>query len=73
MKVRATQAAFFDGRRVRPGELLDVPDALKAAWFAPADVVAPAAPVRPVRKREAPVSLSQLAKEVPTGPVENIV
>jgi len=73
MKVRAIQTAFHDGRRVRPGELLDVPDTLKAAWFVSADTVAPAPPVRSARKREAPVALSQLAKEVPTGPVENLV
>lgn len=73
MKVRATQTAFHDGRRVRPGDLLDVPDTLKAAWFVPADAVTPAPPVRSARKRETPVAFSQLAKEVPTGPVENLV
>lgn len=72
MKVRAIQTAFHDGRRVRPGEELDVPDTLVASWFVRADGLAPAEPARPAR-RARPVALSQLAKEVPAGPVENLV
>jgi hypothetical protein len=71
MKVRATQAAFYAGRRVRPGELLDVPDTLKATWFVSADTVA-APPAKAARKRE-PVALSQVAKETAVGPVDNLV
>lgn len=70
MKVRVIQTAFHNGARVRVGDVVDVPDTFKASWFVSLDAVSPA---RPARKREAPVALSQLAKEVPAGPVENLV
>lgn len=73
MKVRATQAAFHNGCRVRPGDVLDVPDTMKAAWFVSIDSVTAVAPARPARRREAPVALSQIGKEAPTGPIENLV
>lgn len=70
MKVRAIQSAFYDGRRVRPGDELDVPDTLTASWFVRA---APAPPAAGRRRREAPVALSQLGKEAPTGPLDKSV
>jgi hypothetical protein len=74
MKVRAIQFAFHDGRRVRPGDELHVPDTLKASWFVSADsVVAPAPPAKAGRKREASVALSQIGKEAPAGPIDNLV
>ena len=73
MKVRAIQPAFHDGRRVRVGDELDVPDTLKASWFVRADEPAPVAPARPARKREAPVALSQVAREQTAGPLDNLV
>jgi hypothetical protein len=73
MKVRAIQAAFHNGARVRVGDVLDVPDTLKAAWFVSVDAVSPGAPARPARRREVPVALSQIGKEAPTGPIENLV
>jgi hypothetical protein len=74
MKVRATQTAFHEGRRVRPGDELNVPDTLKASWFVSADsVVAPASPAKAGRKRDTPVALSQIGKEAPAGPIDNLV
>ena len=73
MKVRAIHPAFHDGRRVRPGDELDVPDTLVASWFVRADTAAPAAPAAGRRRREAPVALSQLGKEAPAGPLDRSV
>jgi hypothetical protein len=73
MKVRAIQPAFHDGRRVRPGDELDVPDTLTASWFVRADTAPPAAPAAGRRRREAPVALSQLGKEAPAGPLDKSV
>ena len=70
MKVRAIQSAFYDGRRVRPGDELEVPDTLTASWFVRTDGPAPAAGRR---RREAPVALSQRGKEAPAGPLDKSV
>lgn len=68
MKVRAIQSAFYDGRRVRPGDELEVPDTLTASWFGPA----PAEPAKPTRRAK-PIALSQLGKEAPAGPLDKSV
>lgn len=75
MKVRALQSAFYDGRRVRPGDELDVPDTLVATWFVRADMAAPVAPAVAAgrRRREAPVALSQVAREQIAGPLDKSV
>ena len=72
MKVRAIQSAFYDGRRVRPGDELDVPDTLTASWFVRADGPAPAEPAKPARRAK-PIALSQLGKEAPAGPLDKSV
>ena len=73
MKVRVAQTAFHEGARVRVGDVIDVADTFKASWFVPLESIGPGTPARPARRREAPVALSQLAKEVPTNMVENLV
>ena len=35
MKVIATKPAFFNGFRVKPGQVLEVPDRSKGTWFTP--------------------------------------
>jgi predicted transcriptional regulator len=74
MMVRAIQMAFYDGRRVRVGDLVDVPDGYKAAWAVPASepVAAPAAAPRTSRRRES-VALSQVARESTKGPLDELV
>ena len=59
MQVTAIKPAFHDGRRVRVGDLVDVPETLKASWFAKNDTpAAKAAKARPVK--ETPKALSEL-------------
>lgn len=60
MKVIATKAAFYNGRRVREGEELDVPNGLKGSWF-----VTAAEPVKapPKATRPEPRALSQAGKD----------
>lgn len=66
MRVKVTKMAFYNGGRVRPGDVINVPDGTKAKWFEPVaeKVEKPAAaPVKP--KGKAP------AKEPePSGEVE---
>ncbi len=51
MKVTAIKPAFFNGRRVRLGDELDVPQGLKGSWFAlVASPEAKAAKVAPVKQ-----------------------
>lgn len=73
MKVRVTHEAFYGGRRVRVGDVIDVPDALKASWFAPvAAGRPPEPPAKPPRKRET-IALSQVAREKASGPLDDLV
>jgi hypothetical protein len=71
MMVRAVQMAFYGGRRVRVGDLVDVPDGYKAAWAVPASL-APAPAPKPERKR-GQVALSQVARENVKGPLDELV
>lgn len=57
MKVIAIKPAFFNGSRVRVGAELDVPETLKASWFAPAEVV----------KAQATAKAAKQAKTAATG------
>lgn len=61
MQVIATEAAFYGGNRVRPGDKLDVPDNFKASWF----VKAKAHKVAPEPAKQEPVALSQVGKDGP--------
>ena len=69
MKVVATSAAFFGGRRVRPGQELDVPDGTKASWFVQVDSDTAKEARKPKAKAE-PKALSEIAKETPQGPTD---
>lgn len=74
MRVKATQFGFFGGSRRRPGDVFEVPDGTKGAWFTE---VSKGASVEPAEKkvsaRAKPVALSQLGKEPTAGPLDNLV
>lgn len=78
MQVRATSEAFYGGRRVRVGDVIDVPDTFKASWGTPVPKVAavdpapPKAPPKAPRKRET-IALSQVAREKAAGPLDDLV
>lgn len=57
-KVVATSIGFFNGARVRPGTVIEVPDDFKGSWVGPVDAPAPA----PAKPKAAPRTLSELAK-----------
>ena len=74
MQIRATSQAFYEGRRVRVGDVIDVPDTFKASWGTPvskAAAVDPEPPKAP-RKRET-IALSQVAREKASGPLDELV
>lgn len=59
MKIVAIKTAFYNGRRVRVGDELDIPQGLKGSWFAPlASVEADKAKAKPAK--ETPKALSEL-------------
>lgn len=63
MKVKALDAGFFDGKRVRAGQVFEVPEGTKGKWFvALADVKAPEAPKAKGKKAE-PQTLSEFGKQ----------
>jgi hypothetical protein len=60
MKVKALQPGFFNGSRVRAGEVFEVPAGTKGTWFvATEEYKAPPAKAKPA---SAPKTLSELAK-----------
>lgn len=62
MKVTAISPAFFNGTRVRVGDVVEVPEGFKASWAASADSVkAPAKATKPAKPE--PRALSQAGKE----------
>lgn len=59
MKVTAIAPAFYNGSRVRAGDVVEVPDGFKASWAAPVDSVKPPAkPAKPAKPE--PRALSQM-------------
>ena len=61
MKIVAIKTAFYNGRRVRVGDELDIPSGLSGSWFAPvASTEAKAAKVKPNSKQE-PKALSEMS------------
>lgn len=61
MKVTAISPAFYNGSRVRVGDVVDVPEGFKASWAAPVDSVkTPAKPAKPAKPE--PRALSQAGK-----------
>lgn len=65
MKVKALEIGFFNGSRVRAGQVFEVPDGTKAAWFVPVgDVKASDAPKAAAKgKKPEPRTLSQAAHQ----------
>lgn len=60
MKITAIKPAFYNGRRVRVGDELDIPEGTKGSWFAPvASPEAEAAKPKAKAKQE-PKALSEL-------------
>lgn len=71
MKVKATSPGFFGGMRRRVGDVFEVSEGTKGAWFM--EVPAKGAPVDPVEKpkrKAQPVALSELGKEKSVGPLD---
>lgn len=63
MKIVAIKPAFYNGRRVRVGDELDIPQGMKGSWFAAvATPEAKAAKARPSTKQE-PKALSELGSD----------
>lgn len=59
MKIVAIKPAFYNGRRVRVGDELDIPQGTKGSWFAPAAAPeAKAAKEKPAKPE--PKALSEL-------------
>lgn len=62
MKVVAIKMAFHNGRRVRVGDVLEIPQGFKGSWFAPvASVEAKAAKEKPTKPE--PKALSEMGGE----------
>lgn len=69
MKVIAIKPAFYNGSRVRVGDEVDVPEGLKASWFATAEVIKAQAIAKVAKHAKAtsakaePKALSQAGKD----------
>lgn len=62
MKVVATKTAFYNGRRVRVGDELDIPQGVKGSWFVPTgSIEAKAAKEKPAKPE--PKALSELGSD----------
>lgn len=61
MKVLVLKMAFHGGRRVRPGEVIEVADGAKAKWFAPTQAAETTKPGR--KKRGEPETFSEVAQQ----------
>lgn len=62
MKIVAIKPAFYNGRRVRVGDELDIPQGMKGSWFAAtATIEAKAAKEKPAKPE--PKALSQLGSD----------
>lgn len=66
MKVVATQLAFYNGSRVRPGAELEVPDGTKGSWFAPLSSPEAKAAKAPKPPKAEPRTLSGMGKPAAT-------
>lgn len=62
MLVTAIKPAFYNGKRIRVGAVVEVPDALKGSWFAKNDTpAAKAAKAQPTK--ETPKALSEMGHD----------
>lgn len=57
-KVVALSMGFYQGARVRPGTVIEVPDDFKGTWVGPVNAPAPA----PAKPKATPRTLSEMAK-----------
>lgn len=73
MKVKATKAGFFGGSRRRVGDVFDVPDGTKAAWFVDLEKAPVSVNQGGKGSGQKPVSLSEMAKKAAVGPLDSIV
>lgn len=62
MKIVAIKPAFYNGRRVRVGDELDIPTGTKGSWFAPTGSAEAKASKEKPAKAE-PKALSELGGE----------
>lgn len=60
MKVVAIATAFVNGRRVRPGAELDIPENSKGSWFARVDTTEAKAAKQPKASKQEQKALSEL-------------
>jgi len=67
VKVVAIKEAFYNGRRVRVGTELEVPEGIKGSWFVPAAGYAPPAAGK---KGKVADTLSGLAKQEVKAPTD---
>lgn len=65
MKVKALEAGFFAGNRVREGAVFEVPEGTKGKWFVPVDEVK-AEPAPKAKGKKEPSTLAEAAKETPS-------
>lgn len=62
MKIVATKPAFYNGRRVRVGDELEIPQGVTGSWFVPTgSIEAKAAKVVPAKP--VPKALSELGSD----------
>ena len=62
MKVVAIKVAFYNGRRVRVGDELEIPQGVKGSWFAPTgSIEAKATKVKP--EKAEPKALSEIGSD----------
>lgn len=67
MKVKAIEVGFFNGSRVRAGQVFEVPEGTKGSWFVPVgdvkatDAPKPAGKGKP--KKDEPQTLSAAARQ----------
>ena len=59
MKIVAIKPAFYNGRRVRVGDELDIPQGFKGSWFAATESIEAKATKAPPAK-DVPKALSEL-------------
>lgn len=72
MKVEITEMVYLGGRRIRPGEVIDIPDDTpKSSWFTSADKPkAEPLKVKGKAQKAAPDTLSGIAKAKAEGPTD---
>jgi hypothetical protein len=65
VKVKAITQGFYGGKRFRAGDVFEVSDKAKSSWFDPVTDAKPAPAKATKAKKDEPVTLSELNKEIP--------